>query len=176
MLLLTKLKIQKRFHLTREEEGSTLVEFAVTVPLLMLLFFGVIQGMFAMYVYHYTAWAAQQGARYAIVRGYTWSQNATTSCSTSLVYNCTASPANIQTYVQSLGAINASRLTINTSNSYVWPGTNPDGTGTGCTGTSKANSKGCLVKVTAYYSFNFVPFVPLTGLTMGATSEKVILQ
>jgi Flp pilus assembly protein TadG len=168
-----KFDILGRF-LMREERGSALVEFAVTVPLLTLLFFGSIQAMFAMYVYHYTAWAAQQGARYATVRGYTWSQNTTTACSSSLIYNCTASAANIQSYMQSLGAINSTKLTMNTSTAYVWPGTNASGATTGCT--TNANSPGCLVKVTANYSFNFVPFLPFTGLTMSATSQKTILQ
>ncbi len=176
-----KFDIQQRFHRAREDQGSAVVEFAVTVPLLTLLFFGVIQGMFAMYIYHYTAYAAQQGARFAVVRGGTWSQNTTqgTLCQTAappsfaMKYACTASTTDIQNYVQSLGAINPTKLTINTTGSYVWPGTTPDGTTTGC---SQTNSKGCLVRVTTRYTFNFVPFLSFTGLTMSATSEKAILQ
>jgi Flp pilus assembly protein TadG len=175
-----KIDLRKPFRLAREERGSALVEFAVTVPLVAFLFFAVLQGIFAMYAYHYTAYAAQEGARFAMVRGYTWSENIASPCSTSappsftIKYACTANSNDIQYYVQSLGAINASNLTINTSSSYVWPGQNADGTTTGCT--AQTNSKGCLVKVTASYSFNFVPFIPLTGLTMSATSEKVIAQ
>jgi Flp pilus assembly protein TadG len=165
--------IQKRFSWAREERGSALVEFAVTVPLLVSLLAAVLEGMFAMYAYHYTAYAAQQGARFAMVRGYTASENVATPCSTS-VADCTAASSDIQNYVQSLGAINPSNLTINTSNTYVWPGLNPDGTTTGCT--THTNSKGCLVKVTANYTFNIVPFLPFTSLTMSATSEKVIQQ
>lgn len=167
-----KLNLQRRFQPAREERGSAIVEFAITVPLLTLIFFGTIQGIFGMYIYHYMAYAAQQGARYAMVRGGTWSQNVATGCATaSPPYNCTATAADIQTYVRGMGAINPNRLTVNTT----WTGTNPDGTTTGCTGSS-ANSKGCLVKVTANYSFNFVPYLPFTGLTVTATSEKVILQ
>jgi Flp pilus assembly protein TadG len=172
--------IQKWFRLAREERGSTLVEFAITVPLVFLLLFGVLQGMFAMYAYHYTAFAAQQGARFAMVRGYTWSQDATTNCSAAappnftMKYDCTASNTDIEYYVQSLGAISSSNMSINTSSSYIWPGLNPDGTTTGCT--TQSNSKGCLVKVTASYTFHFIPLLPFTALTMTATSEKVILQ
>ncbi len=168
-----KIDIQKRFRWLREERGSALVEFAMTAPLLIFLLFAVLQGMFAMYAYHFTAYAAQQGARFAVVRGYTWSASVTTSCSTSVIYDCTARPIDIQNYVQGLGAINPSNLTINTSSSYIWPGLTPDGTTTGC---AQINSKGCLVKVTVNYTFNFVPFLPFTGLKMSATSEKVILQ
>ena len=175
-----KVDLHNRFRLAREERGSALVEFAVTVPLVLSLLFGVLQGIFAMYAYHYTAYAAQQGARFAMVRGYTWSSNVASPCSTSappnftVKYACTANSNDIQYYVQSLGAINPSNLTINTSSSYVWPGQNPDGTTTGCT--TQSNSKGCLVRVTANYTFNFVPYLPFTGLTMSATSEKVVAQ
>lgn len=174
-----KLDLPKPLRLARNEEGSALVEFAMTVPLLTLLFFGVLQGMFAMYIYHYTAYAAQQGARFAVVHGASFSANMTYNCSTSappnftMQYGCTARGIDIQNYVQSLGAINPNRLTINTTDAYLWPGTNPDGTTAGC---GIAKSKGCLVRVTASYSFNFVPFLPFTGLTMSATSEKAILQ
>ena len=43
-----KRQMQKWFSLAREEHGSALVEFAVTVPLLIFLLFAVLQGMFAM--------------------------------------------------------------------------------------------------------------------------------
>lgn len=172
--------MQMRFRWAREERGSALVEFAMTGPLLIFLLFAVLQGMYAMYAYHFTAYAAQQGARFAMVRGHTASENIASPCGTSappnftMAYDCEAKSSDIQNYVQSLGAINPSNLTINTSNSYVWPGKNPDGTTSGCT--TYTNSKGCLVKVTANYTFNFIPFLPFTGLTMTATSEKVILQ
>ncbi len=173
-----KIAIQKRFRWLREERGSALVEFAMTAPLLIFLVFAVLQGMFAMYAYHFTAYAAQQGARFAVVRGATWSENITSYCGTSappnftMVYDCEAQSSDIQNFVKGLGAISPTNLTASTS----WPGLTPDGTTTGCTGTSKANSKGCLVKVTVNYTFNFVPFLPFTGLKMSARSEKVILQ
>lgn len=177
--------ILKRFRWAREERGAAIMEFAVSVTLLMFLLFGVFQGMLAMYVYHYTAYAAQQGARFAMVRGYTWSSlGVTDHCGTSappnftMKYDCEAQASDIQNYVQSLGAINPSSLTIDTTSSDVWPGTTPGCTSScaACSGSSPANSKGCLVKVTANYTFNFVPFLPFTGLKMSATSEKVIQQ
>jgi Flp pilus assembly protein TadG len=170
-----KLNLRKAFPFVGDERGSALVEFAVTVPLLIFLLFAVLQGMVAMYVYHYTAYAAQQGARFAMVRGYTWQQPCNTSAppNFTMVYSCTANTQDIQNYVQSLGAINPSSLTINTTSSYVWPGANPDGATGPC---ATINSKNCLVKVTTYYTFNVVPFIPFTGVTMSATSEKAILQ
>jgi Flp pilus assembly protein TadG len=177
-----KIEMRKWFSLAREEHGSALVEFAVTVPLLLFLLFAVLQGMFAMYIYHYTAYAAQQGARFAMVRGHTASGTIATPCGTSappnftMAYDCEAASGDIQNYVQSLGAINPSNLTINTSN---WPQTTPDCSAApcaACTGSNYKNSKGCIVKVTANYAFNVIPFLPFTALRMSATSEKVIAQ
>jgi Flp pilus assembly protein TadG len=174
--------MNRKFRLlwTREDRGSALVEFAVTVPLLVFLLFAVLQGMFAMYAYHYTAWAAQQGARYAMVRGHTWSSLGVPSpCGASappnftMKYDCEAAASDIQDYIQSLGAMNPTSLTMNQTTSYVWPSLTPDGSSAPC---APMNSKGCLVRVTATYTFNLLPLVSGTALTMSATSEKVILQ
>jgi Flp pilus assembly protein TadG len=172
----------KLFRLAREERGSTLVEFAMTALLLVVLSSGVLQWMLAMYAYHFTTYAAQQGARFAAVRGYTWSKDKTTNCSTSappnftMPYECTASATDIQNYVQNLATsgINPSNVTINTTSTYVWPGETPDNTTTGCT--TNANSQGCMVKVTVSYTVSFLPFIKSPSLTIGATSEDVILQ
>ncbi len=169
------------FRLIREESGAEMVEFAVSALLLMTLLLGTMGFALAMYSYHFVSSAAQQGMRFAIVRGQTWSKNVAADCSTSstnfaMAYNCTASASDIQNYVQSLATagINPSNVTINTSSSYVWPGTTPDGAV--C---SPANSQGCLVKVTVSYTFNYFHLYflqKLPALSMSATSEGVILQ
>jgi Flp pilus assembly protein TadG len=174
-----KFAMQKLFRLVREERGTELVEFAVTASLLIFLLLGVFQWMFGMYSYHFASYAAQEGTRFAMVRGHTWSENTTTNCSTSappnftMQYSCTASSTDIQNYVQSLATagIKPSNVTINTTNSYVWPGKTPDGATCSIT-----NSQGCLVKVTVSYTFNFLPFLPTPAFSMTATSETAILQ
>jgi len=55
--------MQTPFRLAHEEHGAELVEFALAASLLALVLFGVFQWMFAMYAYHFTNFAAQQGAR-----------------------------------------------------------------------------------------------------------------
>jgi len=177
-----RLTLRKLVRLGREENGAELVEFALSSLMLFGLLFAVFNWMVGMYVYHFMSYAAQQGTRFAIVRGHTWSKNTTESCGTSappnftMAYNCTATATDIQNYVQSLAHpwILPSGMTINTSSSYLWPGKNPDGTTTGCS--TNANSSGCLVKVTVSYSFSFHPLMKLTGLQMQATSEKVIVE
>jgi Flp pilus assembly protein TadG len=173
--------IPKIFRLVREERGSELVEFATTAWVLMLLLIGTFEGAYAMYAYHFTTYAAQQGTRFAMVRGYTWSKDLTTNCATTappnftMPYTCTASATDIQNYVRSLatGGINPSSVTINTTGSWIWPGTTPDNTTTNC---STANSQGCMVRVTVNYAFNALPFLSKLNLSISATSEKVIVQ
>lgn len=168
---------QMLLRLALGDQGAELVEFAMTAWVLILLVFGIFQFGFAMYAYHFTSYAAQQGSRFAMVRGYTWSKNISTTCSTSappnftMKYDCTASITDIQNFVQSLAnpGIVPGSVSINTTSSYVWPGT-----ASACT--TNANSPGCPVQVTVNYTFHFVPFLPVASLPMSATSEKVILQ
>lgn len=174
--------IDKLLRLVRDESGSELVEFAMTALAQMFILIGVFQVMLAMYAYHFATYAAQRGARFAVVRGYTWSKNVATNCSTSappsftMPYNCTASSTDIQNYVQSLATpgLKQSNITINTTNAYVWPGATPSGSTTPCA--THANSQGCLVKVSVTYSVNIFPFLGATSTSIGATSEKAIQE
>lgn len=173
---------QKLLSFVPDESGSELVEFAMTALVLMILLIGVFQTMLAMYAYHFTTYAAQRGVRFAMVRGYTWSKNVTTNCSTSappsftMAYNCTASSSDIQNYVQSLATlgINQSNVSINTTSSYLWPGKTPDGATAPCA--THANSQGCLVKVSVTYTMNIFPFLGSATTSIAATSEKTIQE
>lgn len=172
----------KLLRLGRDESGGSMLEMALSVLILLTLLFAVFNWTVAMYVYHFTSYAAQQATRFAMVRGHTWSKNSTTNCSTSappsfsMPFNCTASSADIQNFVQNLAmpGIVPSNVTINTTNSYVWPGTTPDGTTAPCS--TNANAQGCMVKVTVSYTFNFLPLLKLSAFPISATSEKPILQ
>lgn len=149
----------------------------MTASMLIAITVGIIGFSLAIYTYHFISTAAQQGERFASLRGHTWSEYTTTSCSTSappsftMVYDCEAASGDVQNYVQSTvpGAITAANVTVTTT----WPALNPDGTATGC---SPANSHGCLVTVVVKYTYHFWPFEHLTALAMSATSEGVVLQ
>jgi Flp pilus assembly protein TadG len=171
--------IQKLIRLIREDSAVALVEFAMTFLALMVLLFGVLACGFSLYVYHFTMYAADQGASFAQLRGYTWSAGVTSNCSTSappsftMAYDCTASSTDVQNYVQSLasGGINTSNLTVVTT----WSGKKEDGTTTGCT--TNTNSQGCMVKVQVTYTFSLLPYPKkLSNMTFGAMSQKVIVQ
>jgi Flp pilus assembly protein TadG len=166
---------EKLLRLASEDSGSELVEFGVCALVIMGLLVGVMEFALGMYTYHFLSSAAQQGTRFAMVRGSTWSEYETDKCSSTappnfaMVYDCTASSTDVQNYVQSLATtgINPSSVTV----SATWPGSTPDGGS--C---STTNAQGCLVKVKVSYSFNFLPFEGLSALSLSATSEGTILQ
>jgi Flp pilus assembly protein TadG len=152
----------------RETSGETMMEFALTAMTLLTVIFGAMDIARAAYAFHFVSYAAQQGTRYAMVRGADWSG----SCSTTATLACNATSANVQSYVRSLATsgITASNIAVTTT----WPGTNVNGSSTGC---STTNSSGCLVRVRVSYSFNYLmAFLPRSTLTFTGTSETVIQQ
>lgn len=163
-----------------EERGSNMAEFALVATLLFLILISIIDCSLAFYAHHFVSWAAEEGTRYAAVRGADW----TSDCSTSappgfaLNYDCTASASDIQNYVQSLAppGITASSITVNTTSSFVWPGTTPNCSTGPCTPCStNSNGQGCFVRVQVTYPFTFtLPMLPQSSIHLSATSEKVI--
>lgn len=158
----------------RDDSGSELVEFALSILILLTLVFGVVDFSRAMYSYHFASYAAQEGSRFAMVRGATW----TSSCSTTAPpnyaqkYGCIAAQSDVQNYVRNLAmaGISPSKLTVTTT----WPGTTPS-CASGCSTCSPAASKGCFVKVKVSYQFSFMfPLLPKNALSFTSTSMKVI--
>jgi Flp pilus assembly protein TadG len=54
---------------TSDERGAALVEFALAMPFLLLMLFGIMEFAVAFWVRHTVTHAAREGARFAIVRG-----------------------------------------------------------------------------------------------------------
>jgi Flp pilus assembly protein TadG len=155
--------------LARYERGDSLVEFGLSASILLMVVFGVMDCSRALCTYHFVSYAAQEGTRYAIVRGADWAN----SCASDTSYDCQASATNITSYVQGLApmGISASDVTVTPS----WPQKDVNGSSAGCNTSSTQNSQGCLVKVAVSYTFHFMmPYLPKSGVTMTATSEKVI--
>ncbi len=156
----------------RSQRGSTLVEFALAITILLTLMMGIMEFSRFLYTYHFLSDVARDGTRYASVRGNTF---AGVSCTVTKPYACDATAANVTTYVQGLAPMGVvgSSLVVTTT----WPGTNPDGTTAGCT--TNANSPGCYVEVQVSYPYKFIfPFLPssATTWTVSSTSEIVISQ
>jgi Flp pilus assembly protein TadG len=148
----------------RNSRGSVIVEFALSASILFSLVFGVLTMCLALYSYHFTAEAARQAARYAMVRG--------SSCATygNFTSNCPVTTSSqIQTYVQSLNfpGITSSNISVTAT----WPTI-----GTVCApSASPCNNPGNVVKVKVSYLLPLaIPFVSSSSLTMTSTSQMVI--
>jgi len=156
-------------RLALDDGGSEIVEFAFSICLWMMGAVLVMYGSFALYAAHFVANAADEAARFAIVRGSSWNG---ASCSSNLL-DCTASSTDIQNYVVRMlpPGLSSSNLTVSTS----WPGTTS--TGGTCDSEDGANSPNCMVQVTVGYSFKFpLPFFPQNALPLSSSSTMTISQ
>ena len=146
------------------ESGAAIVEFALSASILLTLVFGVFGMSTALYSYHFVAYAARVGTRWAIVRG--------SSCP-AVLSGCPAygTGADVQTYLRSIAypGINPNSLNVTTT----WPTAGP-----ACAPSSNpCDNPGNLVQVTVSYQLPIlVPFVPVTSMSMSSTSEMVISQ
>lgn len=158
------------------DSGASLVEFALSVSVLMGLLIGIMFMCLALYARHFVSEAALEGARWAMVRG-------STSCAnTPNLTDCDATNAEIQTYVQSLSlpGINSQSLTATTT--WLSPSAGPPATWTACGGT--CNAPGHAVQVVVTYPFPLpIPSVTAKSisfstdaLTFSSTSQLVISQ
>jgi Flp pilus assembly protein TadG len=153
-----------------DESGEVLIEFAISICVLLAMTFGIMEFSRAIYTSHFLSFAAGQATRYAVVRGSTWVGNNCVSVSTQ---DCAVTSAEITGYVQSIAPPGMSSAALTTTTT--WPGTTA--AGGACAESNGANSPNCVVKVVVTYPFTFVlPFMPASTLTFTATSEKAILE
>jgi len=160
------------------ERGVSSLEAAFVLTLIVLpLIFGIIDFSRAMYAYHYAAYAAREGSRWASVRGATCA-SPMTNC------NITTS-APIQTFVQSTvppgmyvaGCSGTSPGSLCTT--ATWSGKQADGTSDCTSGLVFAtNYPGCVVQVQVVYYFGFsLPFLAqIAPIKMSSTSQMTISQ
>jgi Flp pilus assembly protein TadG len=162
-----------RMRLVADESASSVLEVALSLTVLLMLMFGIMDCSRALYAYHFTSYAARSATRYASVRGTTWG---TTACAATATFQCNATAANVKSYVQSvapLGISTTTALKVTTT----WSGTAPSGSSGTCITTSGKNSPGCLVSVKVTYTFNYVaPFMPKTTLSLTSTSQSIVVQ
>ena len=154
----------QRLREMRRDEGSSLVEFALTIVIVMQLLFGVMQLCLAFYTYEMVNEYARAAARYAMVHGSTCLLANGASC-----YNDTN--AGLQTVVQNNNypGINPSKLTVTESNTFA-PGR------TSCL-TANCKGTGDQVTVNVAYSYKLpIPFVPAKSFTMSSSSTMIISQ
>ena len=148
-----------------EERGSTLVEMAFVLTVLLAVLFGIIDFGRALYTYHFVSHAAREGTRWASVRG--------KSC-IGQPDGCPATPGQVKSFVSSLAAtgmaIDPKKMTV-TPNWIAAPNDSP-------TCSSSNNNPGCVVEVKVQYDYDlmFFPFLPTKTISMQSTSRMVISQ
>lgn len=136
----------------KNEEGSALVEFALSSVVLFMTMFGLMAVCTALYSYLFVSEAAREASRYAIVRG--------NSCNG--FSDCKIDSAGLNTYVKKLAYPGINQGNLSASANFT-PDRNP----------------GSIVSVTVTYNMALnIPFWPKTGRAMqlSSTSQMVISQ
>src|ERR1035438_1567832 len=144
-----------------DEDAAEIVEFALAATVFFMLIFGIIELCLGIYAGNFVAMAAQQGTRYAMVRG-----SGNPSCPSVSSFGCSATATDVQNYVLGLTHpginLTASNITV------TWLTTTA--TGSTCT----PNSQGCQVEVTVNYPFPLnIPFFS-TSIPLSSTSIETI--
>jgi Flp pilus assembly protein TadG len=143
------------------ENGMTLVEMAVTLPVLFAFLFCFMELSLAFYTYNMISETAREGTRYAMVHG--------ASCPTSANPTCKATAAQVDAYVLGIGWANLAGGTMTVCTYYNNNACNTNPTG--------SETVGNPVKVTVTYVFPIsMPFVPNNSLTIKSTSQMTIIQ
>jgi Flp pilus assembly protein TadG len=160
-------RLLRKVGAARRDQGSSIVEFALTIVVVMSLLLGVMQICLAFYTYEVMNEYARAGARFAMVHGSNcFLADHTTPCKAG-----TNGIPTVQTVVQGYNypGINPANLTVTPSNTFA-PGQAKCLT-TGCLGT------GDQVTVTVSYTYKLaVPFIPSKSWTMSSSSTMIISQ
>jgi len=140
----------------RGEDGQSLAEIAVVLPIMLTFVFGLMLLFMAFYTHEYISELAREGTRYAAVRG--------SSCTTSSGVSCTVTAAQVNSYVAGIGLPNLGGAPMTASN-------------VATTYLDNDEAPGHRVQVKVTYSFPFnVPFLPRKTLSLSSTSLLYIAQ
>lgn len=157
------------------QEGSALVETALSMAILLTFIFGVMEVGLMLYAYHFISDASRAATRYAIVRGSDQSGDCTAPGYANCIAQGGSNTGDIATYVKSdltLPGINPGNMTVN-SNWLMY--SNSTSSWVSCGTTDSCKDAGNMVQVQVQYTFPFsVPFVPEQSFTMSSTSKMVI--
>lgn len=141
------------------ERGATMVEFAISAMVMLVMLFGIMECSLLLYSYHTVSNAARQATRWAMVRG-----------SDCVAPTCPASANDVKNYVLTqVPLLDTSQITVNTT----WSSSN------GCTVSSVSGpaGPGCTVAVQISYPFQLqLPFVPIGAITLSSTSQMVMSE
>jgi Flp pilus assembly protein TadG len=142
------------------QSGATLVEQALILPILLALFFGIVDMGRALYSYSYVSYIARDATRWASVRS----------------TNLNGPPApidagDVTNYVKNVSGIGLDPARITATTNWIAPANNSPL----CATVQK--KPGCVVQVTVNYNFKFLfPFMPAGTLAMSSESQMIITQ
>jgi Flp pilus assembly protein TadG len=143
----------RRRSFAQNENGESLVAFALTLPIMFGFIFGLLQVSMAFYTYEYISELAREGTRYAIVHG--------ADCVAAGGSSCTVTSTGVQSYVAGIGLPNVGGGTLNVAATYPL--------------NNEAPGSPVLVKVSYNFPFN-IPFMPTSSISMASSSEMYIVQ
>jgi len=140
------------------EGGSALIETAVSLPVLFVLLFCFMEVCLVFYSYDMISESAREGTRYAMFLSST--------CTNSSGASCTATAAQVNSYVSGLGWPNLAGGTMTASTTYKTPA---GGAGTNIV------SDFVVVQITYVFPIT-MPFVPKNSITLKSMSQMIIVQ
>jgi hypothetical protein len=143
----------RRIPLQDQEDGSMLVELAVTLTVFFSLMFCFLEICLLFYSSHLSSELAREGSRYAMMRSST--------CQYPNGNSCASTAAQVNSYVSSYGLPNLAGGTITPATVY----------------SGSSNVVGNNVTVTVNYVFTIsMPFVPTKSITLSSASTMPIIQ
>lgn len=149
-------------RLARDERGSSLIEMAVTLPVLFTFLYCFMEVCLAFYSQDLISELAREGTRYAMVHG--------ASCPTSGNPTCEVTASQVNSYVSGLGLPNIAGGTLTPATKYA-------ASGTTSFSTSGPETPGSLVQVQITYTFPItMPLLPRSSFTLTSTSVATIVQ
>lgn len=155
------------------EQGAAILEFALSIMILLTLVIGVMETAFAFYFYNVISEAAREGSRYAAVRGAEWGTGCDSSGYSYGSYSCTASAADVTNYIENLGLPGISSSSLGPNGiSVVWAA----GPNEASCHVAGCNGTGDQTTVTISYTFNVpMPFMPPKAVGMSSRSTMTVL-
>lgn len=159
----------------RREDGSSIVEMAFAMMVLVGMMTGICEVSLGWYYAHFCSDGARQATRYAMVRG-------SASCTnTPNLTTCDATAAQIKAYVQGLGYPGVVGTSVGVTTTWYSANTTSPSVGSTVTWTvcgTECNEPGNMVKVVVTYPMTLpIPIAKSTyALHLSGTSQMVISQ
>jgi Flp pilus assembly protein TadG len=149
-----------------EQGGNVIIEMGLCMVVLFMMIFGIVEYSVLNFANNFCAYAAQQAARYASIRGAS-SVNALPTNPSPCGSSCTneASGDPTTTYIQGLAVgLNTANLTVATT----W---------TACSGCSNGNDQGSTVTVKVSYAYSpLFKVVSPNSLTLNSSSTMTVIE